>query len=296
MPAYTELEAEVWWRQEYAPASLLALGKGLRTFFSLPADAIGVKGNNLHLRGYHRSYAWLRNSRYCTDRSYSTSETPGNRAPGDPNWLAAIDITLPGDKLIPMCRRLDDAVRAGRLEKVTEWYGNDDGDNRVDGFDNIRDVAAASDDSHLWHAHLSLDRGRVNEDHTDLLKVLTGVQDMAINEEDFKALIWRVEALLANRETVAGGPLPGEVNQLRAWAGDVRGGLTGLMTRMADLSAMTLAINERVVNLQAGMAQLSNQLAAVGTSSPDTVAILAGVRDIVADLGEGGAERVRADG
>lgn len=174
MPSYEELRSEVWWDREFQPPTLAKLCSDLRAFYKVSAMNIGSKGNNLHLRGYHRSYAWLKNSRYCTNRSYSTTETSGNRRPANGNHLCAVDITIPATKLIPMCRRLDIAVRAGRLEKITEWYGNDDGDNRVDGYNNVVNAVASSDDSHLWHAHLSFDRGMVTRDHTDLYHVLTG--------------------------------------------------------------------------------------------------------------------------
>lgn len=174
MPTYEELRSEVWWNNEFQPPTLAKLCADLRAFFKVSAVAIGSKGDNNHLRGYHRSFAWLKNSRYCSNRTYSTSETAGNRRPANGNHLCAMDITIPAAKLIPMCRRLDIAVRAGRLEKITEWYGNDDGDNRVDGYNNIVNAVASSDTSHLWHAHLSFDRGLVGKDHTDLYRVLTG--------------------------------------------------------------------------------------------------------------------------
>lgn len=166
---------EVYWDDEYTPASLLELRRRLATFFRVPLSNIGTKGNTAHRRGYHRSYRWIRSSAFSTNRTYSVTETPGNRSPGDVNWICAMDVTVPTTPLIEMCARLDKAVRAGTLEKITEWYGNDDGDNRVDGYDNIRNVVASSDSSHLWHLHMSFDRGAANEDHNDLYEVLTGV-------------------------------------------------------------------------------------------------------------------------
>jgi hypothetical protein len=79
-------------------------------------------------------------------------------------------------ELLAMCQRLDRAVREGRLEKVVEWFGNLNGDQRVDGYDNIRNVLAVADDSHLFHLHLSFDRTRVFEDHSDIFAVLTGTR------------------------------------------------------------------------------------------------------------------------
>lgn len=174
MPTLAQLQQEVWWGRETIPPALATLRSRLLSFWGIPSGNIGVKGNTAHLAGYHRSFAWVRNSSWSTSNTYSTSETPGNRHPGNENWLAALDISLPNNLLLPMCQRVDQAVRSGTLEKVTEWYGNRDGDSRVDGYDNIHNRVASSDSSHLWHLHLSFDRGRVNEDHDDLYEVLTG--------------------------------------------------------------------------------------------------------------------------
>lgn len=178
MATKAQLEAEVWWREEFVPPGLRALAISLRIFFGVDANSIGSKGDYNHLRGYHRSRAWIKNSHWCTDRTYSVSRTPGDRSGGDSNWVTAMDIGgIPQSELMAMCKRLDEAVRAGRFEKITEWYGNINGDSRVDGYDNISNVLATSDSSHLTHLHLSFDRGRADENHTDLLAVLTG-EDM----------------------------------------------------------------------------------------------------------------------
>lgn len=168
------IETESWWLAETVPPSLTALISDLRSFWGLPSVNFGTKGDTNHTAGYHRSWNWDRNSAYSTSRTYSTSETPGNRNPPDRNWVSALDITLPNDLLLATCQRLDLAVRSGNLEKITEWYGNKDGDTRVDGYDNIRNAVASSDPSHLWHLHMSFDRGRVNENHDDVFAVLTG--------------------------------------------------------------------------------------------------------------------------
>lgn len=174
MPTYLQLQAEPWWGAEFQPPTVADLCRGLRGFWGVDPVALGSKGDNNHLYGYHRSRAWVLNSVYCTNTSYSVSETSGNRGGGDENWLCAIDITTPTEELLAACRRLDAAVRSGRIEKVVEWYGNLGGDLRVDGYDNIRNQVASSDSSHLWHLHISLDRGRAGENHDDLYAILTG--------------------------------------------------------------------------------------------------------------------------
>jgi hypothetical protein len=194
MATYAQLKREPWWDAEKQPATIKTLCDRIRARYGLAANAVGSKGDNApgHMRGYHRSRAWLLNSIYCTNRLYSVVETEGNRSGGDDDWLAATDFTLPDSILLPMCRRLDAAVRAGRLEKITEWYGNVDGDTRVDGYNNIKDRVATSDSSHLWHLHLSFDRGRAGEDHTDLYDILTGDDMTPDQSKHFHFLVYRV--------------------------------------------------------------------------------------------------------
>lgn len=195
---------EIWYKQEVSPPPLIELGRKLVDFFGIPPSNVGIKGNLTHLRGYHRSFNWILNSRYCTNRSYSVSETVGNRHPFNPDWCCALDLTLPQDQLIEVCQRLDRAVRAGLLEKITEWYGNDDGDNRVDGYDNIRNVVATSDSSHLFHLHMSWDRGHVNENHDDVFQILTGTGEDMTPEQAWvlHVINWRTDGIVNGRDPI----------------------------------------------------------------------------------------------
>lgn len=201
MATLAQLQAESWWRRETIPPALAELRMRLLNYWKLSPSAIGIKGDYRHLRGYHRSREWIKNSQYCTNRSYSVSETPGNRTGGDSRWICAMDITLPHDLLLPVCRRLDSAVRAGKLEKITEWYGNLNGDQRVDGYDNIRNVVATSDSSHLWHLHTSYDRGKVNTNHDDVYSILTGelpMGDVYCNKGDKGFPVYELQWKLAD--------------------------------------------------------------------------------------------------
>lgn len=174
-----------WYRAETIPPNLAALVAKLRAHYNLGPLHVGCKGSLTHQRGYHRSRAFLKNSPYSLNSSYSVSAAVNQG--GDPNWLSAVDLTLPKDELLAVCQRLDAATRSGSLEKVTEWYGNRDGDGRVDGWDNISNVVSSSDPSHLWHAHISLARSRANDDHSDLFDIITG-GDMPITPADIEAI------------------------------------------------------------------------------------------------------------
>lgn len=172
MPSYEQLEDEQAWQDEQAAPSLNTLADNLRLFY--PGVGVWIRGDNNHMRGYHRSRRWIHESAYCTDHSYSVTRTAGDKSGGDSNWACAMDIALGPAELQAMCQRLDKACRAGELEKITEWYGNLGGDNTVDGWDNIANRPASADSSHLTHLHMSFDRGRANEDHADLFAILTG--------------------------------------------------------------------------------------------------------------------------
>lgn len=180
MPSYAQLDDEAAWRAETAAPGIATLAAGLRAHYA--GAEIGIRGDNNHLNGYHRSRRWIKESAFCTNRTYSVSRTAGDKSGGDSNWACAIDFGgIPQAELHQVCKRLDAAVRAGRLEKITEWYGNFGDDDRVDGFDNISNRMASSDSSHLFHLHMSFDRGRANEDHSDLLAILIG-DDMSWTE------------------------------------------------------------------------------------------------------------------
>lgn len=172
-------------RAEYIPESLLELGGRLCAFYKVPAGNVGMRGDLDHTGGYHRSRQFLLRSPYARDRRYSVSDAPGNLG-GNGNAVSAIDISLPHVQLVATCQRLEAAVRAGRLEKVAEWYGSTGDDQRVDGYDNIRNAAATSDSSHLWHLHIGIIRKHAADDHSDIYAVLTGEED---TEMDAKALV-----------------------------------------------------------------------------------------------------------
>ncbi|HZN76036.1 MAG TPA: hypothetical protein VFC00_30765 [Micromonosporaceae bacterium] len=299
MPSYDQLDNEAAWRDEYEPPALKVLAAGLRAHW--PGCGVWIRGDNDHLRGYHRSRRWIKESIYCTDRSYSVSRTTGDRSGGDPNWACALDLgNLSQAELMATCRRLDEAVRAGRLEKITEWYGNLGGDTRVDGWDNIADRLASADSSHLTHLHMSFDRGRANEDHSDVLAILTGVDDM----EQTDPLI---KPTGANRSV---GEMYADTQNLRnAFIGDgpVALGSDGKpipgypktgspLDNMARLPQLLKEHASAPIDPAALAAALQPSLDAMEArlnARIDAVAVDA--RDAVGDLGEGGSAKVRED-
>ena len=156
MTTYAQLEAESWWGREIVTPELAWLGDELCRRTGRPRTAAGSKGNNLHLRGAHRSQEWILHSAYCTSRTYTVQS---GLTSTQSRHIAGFDFT-PGsaEQMIAQSKRLMAAVKSGQLEEVRELYGNVDGDQVVDGWDNLHNRAATSDSSHLWHWHLTLDR------------------------------------------------------------------------------------------------------------------------------------------
>lgn len=231
MPSYDQLDNEEAWRDEVAAPALAVLASRLRSHF--PGAGVWIRGDNGHLRGYHRSRRWIKTSIYSTDRTYSVSRTAGDRSGGNDNWSCGLDIQVAQSILIPMCQRLDAACRAGRLEKITEWFGNTGGDQRVDGWDNISNRVASADSSHLTHLHISFDRGRANEDHTDVYLILIGAQD--VNPGDVQE-IWQ-NYLARNGRNMAD-------NVGETWQGvqGIRQQLEELVIGPIDVAALATAI------------------------------------------------------
>jgi hypothetical protein len=128
---------------------------------------------------------------------------------------------------------------------------------------------STGDSSHLWHTHLSFFRdseGRRDRDDNflGLLKTLiegTG-DDVALNDADAQALIWRVEALVAGRDTVAFGPTKGEkvahavvdpaalAKELAGNTGFVNALATAFAAVLPQGQALTAAQVEQIVDRQ----------------------------------------------
>lgn len=276
MPTYDQLDNETAWRAEIEPPALLELKAGIKRW--RPAAGVGIKGDNRHLSGGHRSRRWIKTSSWCTNRTYTVSRTPGDRSGGNDNWCCAVDIWgVTQADLHAMCKRLDAAIRAGRLEKITEWYGNFGDDGRVDGYDNISNRLASSDSSHLTHVHMTFDRGRANEDHSDLLAILTG-DDMSWSENltagadmggrTFSAGAWLIganwtgweglkndAAILALLGTIAEklGADPAELDALKAAAEE--GAKAGVAASAQQLAAAIAAALSDELGLSEGEAE-----------------------------------------
>ncbi len=172
MPTYAQLQAESWWGREITTPEVNWLGDQLCAALGIPRNNFGCKGDNRHLNGGHRSQEWIVNSRYCTNRSYATETgLTGDQA----RHLSAFDITpATRDQMLLISRNIDKVTRAGQLEELVEWFGNTDNDQRVDGWNNIKNAVATSDSSHLWHLHGRFSR-KVLRDPSVMQRTLTAL-------------------------------------------------------------------------------------------------------------------------
>lgn len=293
VPSYAQLQREPWWTREEVTPEIDWLGDELCKRTNRPRVAFGVKGDRLHVRGAHRSQEWIRHSAFCTNRTYTVQS---GLTAAQERHLAGLDFNPGSDvEMIRQCKRIYNAMRAGQLEEVREFYGNVDGDKVVDGFDNLRNRDAASDKSHLWHWHLTLDRRYCRDKALmqRILNVVLGITDhIELGEKDemadlTKENLYDIGTAVANRPINSGGTMA-----YAAWN--------------ATLSNTTRIVTE-LVALRTVVESLAETIRA-GGGNVETAAILAGVdervaaaearlaadaRDAVADLGEGGSAQVR---
>lgn len=156
MPSLVQLQAESVWRSEVVTPELDFLGDELCRRTGRPRVAAGTKGDQYHLNGSHRSQRWIKKSQFCTNRSYTVQS---GLTEVQLDYVAGFDFT-PGSTaaMITQCKRIYNAMRAGQLNEIREFYGNVNGDRIVDGWDNLNDRNITSSISHLTHWHLTLDR------------------------------------------------------------------------------------------------------------------------------------------
>lgn len=125
--------------------------------------------------GYHNTRAANRAT------NYSVRDAQDKLGPDDK--AAGFDFTSKSAKrgdyrnIARYCQRLEAARQDSKLRALLrEYYGQADSDRAVEGWDWRYQRVVTSDSSHLWHIHLSVNRGQVaNADLFNyLLRLLTG--------------------------------------------------------------------------------------------------------------------------
>ncbi len=205
-PSLHALQQEELWRAEFVPKGVAQLRRDLLNHYGWGPDSIGTVGDEYHLNGYHRSRAWIQGSEYCTNRSYSVTETEGNRSGGDPHAIAGMDIMTAATSASLMGARLRTAKAQGKLPM-------------------IREVRVESNPSHV---HIGFDRGYVQGDLSAVFTVITG------NAHEGKVMV-EVHCTMPELKQEAEGP---DVETLQALA-NLRGasldvdGMFGPLTNAA---------------------------------------------------------------
>jgi hypothetical protein len=141
----------VWGAQFVPPVMNAGLIGPLRVFYGLSFGAVGSAGDNNHLYGRHRSYNWDALSRYCTNRSYGTTDARDQG--GNRNWYRAVDVGIVGQQLFDASRRMDTLARSGRCPGLAEWAGTFNGVTVVGWF---QGTPSSFDSSHLYHLHVGV--------------------------------------------------------------------------------------------------------------------------------------------
>lgn len=206
MATLLQLRSEVWWEREIVTPELRWLGQQLCAATRRPPNAAGAKGDQYHLYGAHRSQEWIAQSAWCQNRTYTVQ---AGLSLEQKRHVAGFDFT-PGSvaEMIAQSKRLMAAMKARRLDEVREFYGNTNGDRIVDGWDNLHDRAITSDDSHLWHWHLSIDRRylRSRPLMERILAIALGRdEDVSLTDNQAYALhstYWRTAGIIANLSTI----------------------------------------------------------------------------------------------
>jgi hypothetical protein len=202
---------------EYAPRAIRDLADQICA--AIPsAKLAGILGDAQHGYGYHRARAVLPGDDYSV-------QLPEDRA-GDAWAASALDISmspvamrLVTGRLLASAKDVDDP----RLDVCREFFGTVDG-RTVVGWDTYYGTPATSDDSHLWHVHVSFLRKYANDPAAmaAVLSVITGDDNMALAPDERSLLMMmasRIESLHQGLAEATSGVAPaivGEPNAIKA--------------------------------------------------------------------------------
>jgi hypothetical protein len=182
MVSYQQLTSEPEWGAQFiSPVMNAGLLGPLRSFYDLGPNSVGAAGDNNHLYGRHRSYAWDEASRFCTDPSYGTT-APLDQG-GNKNWYRACDVGIMGQPLFEASHRMDQLARSDKCPGLAEWFGTFDGVTVVGWFEGS---PSSSDSSHLFHLHVGIWNSYANDASTMqlLYATITGTAAASVQEED----------------------------------------------------------------------------------------------------------------
>lgn len=229
----------------FAPPRLLEWRSYMRAVTGLDAASLGITGGPGHVlvgTSYHLGKDQLKMQK----NPYSA------RYPRDVNGLsnaASACDTGQFSRLVALTKWCVEQARAGQRPDTRELIGPG-GDGRAYRWaveNNWRPELRPDGDDHETHLHEGFWRDSEHRDKVGFYRpFFEGDNSVAINETDFQALIWRVEALFANRDKTIGGPLQGEVNELKKFLTEQ---FQEVRDHLAVLEQRVLALEERVTAL-----------------------------------------------
>lgn len=163
---------------EYAPDALKWLSEEI--IKAVPsAELSGIVGDPSHKYGYHR----CRNVLASDDYSVQVDEDKA----GDGDAAAALDMKYNAEWMKKITKRLLDSAKDQndpRLNYMREFFGTLNG-STVTGWDTYFGEPATSDDSHLWHVHISVLRKYCTSKKymAHILSVIKGEDDMDLSDK-----------------------------------------------------------------------------------------------------------------
>jgi hypothetical protein len=215
----------------FSPADLVSVQRAVHALIRIPFNDLGIKGDAEHADGgdsYHLGADQLRRGAH-----YSRGESARDRHPS--NAASAFDLGDGWQLGLGPDEHADEVAQKAFLRFNQLYVAALN--TRVPGTEDIREIIYTTDGteikradvlgvresggiSHRHHTHTSFFRdseGRRDGAYRTLLMNLIqqaiseqGGFMATVNQNDWEALIWRVEALAAGRTTAAGGPISGQ--------------------------------------------------------------------------------------
>jgi hypothetical protein len=140
---------------EHAPGGITRLFDKIKAAIPAAINS-GIVGDQAHDYGYHRARNYLPSSDYSV-------QYPEDRA-GDGEAASGLDLSWTDAQWqYTVSQRLLNAANDSRMHACREFYGSVDGHNVI-GYDYYEGHSGTSDDTHLWHIHISVLRQFVNDD------------------------------------------------------------------------------------------------------------------------------------
>lgn len=284
----------------FNPPDLVKVQREVKAIINIPFAALGILGDTDHAEGgdsYHLGKNQLR-----SNASYSVTESRRDKHPtnaasafdlgGGWRFEAAHDAAAKkrAQKAFLRFNHLYVAALKAKergTEDIREIIYTPDG-TVVKRFD-VLGIRDSGDDRHLTHTHTSFFRdseGRRDGAYRTLLlrlihQAISEKSDFmaTVKQQDWDALIWRVEGLAAGRTAVAGGP--------------TKRATIGLTTRLDTVARKLDAVSQAVTSLAPDVERrLKDEFKRI---DDDQAAALAAVATIAADLSLDGTLRALLD-